>query len=146
MADEGASKPIKAWAVTAGEYSDYSVCAVFERQGDADQAMLAGLGDDTREIMYYPAGAELPRRVGYWRAWGTIWPDDRVEGPTANPEEMWTSFVAEPVPTKRAVLRENEYLGRVSIVAECLTEAGALKAVADRIAQRRSERLESTDA
>lgn len=56
------------YAVSAGEYSDYSVHAIFERREDAEAAIASGFGGRSydhphvEEFDYYASGV-LPKRV-----------------------------------------------------------------------------------
>ena len=49
-------------ALTSGEYSDFGVCALFERREDAEAAMHAGAGDSVAEYPLY-GPEELPKQV-----------------------------------------------------------------------------------
>lgn len=60
------TKPRRVWIVTSGEYSDYGVCAAFEREEDAHAAQSAGLGDRVQDFAYYPVGAAMPTSAVVW--------------------------------------------------------------------------------
>jgi len=76
------------WAVSTGEYSDYSVNAIFERREDAEAAIAAGfLGGsydkpEIQEMTFYAAGEQPVKRplITYY-GWvnvadGTVTRDD----------------------------------------------------------------------
>lgn len=46
----------KVWAIAEGEYSSWSVVAVFEREDEAAQAVAEGMADEVVELAYFPAG------------------------------------------------------------------------------------------
>lgn len=54
--------PTRIWAVSRGEYSDYSVLAVFIREQDAHAAVTAGFGEDVEEFDLYTHG-KVPVKV-----------------------------------------------------------------------------------
>lgn len=133
------------WAVTSGEYSDYRVRALFEREGDAHSAMATGLGDDVAEFRLYSAGAKLPEKVGYWRAFVSVdrdgVPDSR--GVVAYADEDWSSNPAFR-PPRRPRVTVNRVWGHgvTDLMAEALTEDAAKKALHDRVAKMRAEALD----
>jgi hypothetical protein len=131
----------KIWAVEEGSYSDYSVKALFERQEDADAAHAAGLGDDVSEFVLFGPG-ELPRKVGYWRAYGRLFLDGRREGPRAYPQSGWSSIGEFDPPTRPKVTEYRPMPGFIDFHSEAMTEKAAIKAVSDRMAQRAAEALE----
>lgn len=59
----GGPRPTTVWGLTRGSYSDYRICAIFERKEDAEAALNVrdarigwGGGEDVEEFSFYPAG------------------------------------------------------------------------------------------
>jgi hypothetical protein len=129
------------YAVTEGSYSDFGYRAIFELREDAERAQQAGLGDDVHEIRYYPAGASLPTKTEHWSA-GCQYDGDEYRTAYSYREEGWTSDLdlPEPGPVQAVDNRWRTGAGG-SIHASARTEAEAMKAVQDRVAQLRAERL-----
>ncbi len=135
-------EPRIVYAVTSGEYSDYRVEAIFEMQAGAEQAQRAGLGDGIIEITYYPAGAPGPTAVTVWRAGGEV----RLDGTGwTNEAYSRTEWTADPTfrPPIRPRVQEHSMHASISVSAEALTKEAAEKAVSDRVAKLRAERLEA---
>lgn len=66
------------WAVSTGVYSDYRVCAVFEKQDDAENWAQA-IGDEARveQIMHVPAGVRPFKQTVYGQS-ANLWDNGEV--------------------------------------------------------------------
>jgi hypothetical protein len=139
------------------------VVALFEREEDADAAVLAGVGTNTYDEAYtetftlFPAGA-LPRKVAYWRTYASVNADgtqaevsaDKLM--SARAHEGWTGVDPE-IPGRRPTVTVTEHRQyhdgpvirrQVQVIAR--TEQAAIKACSDAVAKLRAEALESEQA
>jgi hypothetical protein len=131
------------WAVTDGEYgeySDYRIKALFETKEAADAARKSGLGDNVDEMPYYPAGVPGPRKHSYWLAFATRRDDEMwVEGHHYR-EDDWDCDEP-PVRRPRVFMHETGSWASMRVVAR--TEEAAIKVRADKIAQLNAAAIEA---
>jgi hypothetical protein len=139
------------WAVTSGEYSDYRVIAMFEREEDARAALEAGLaGDycpDVTQLPYFPAGVK-PRRVTVHRAAATAYRKGKLADVAVRTysEVEWV-FGQNPAP-QRPRVRESRWANgsAIGVVVECANAELAEKALRDRLARLYAEFAGVADA
>jgi hypothetical protein len=130
------SKPQVLFAVTDGEYSDFSVIAVFERATDAEDARLAGLGDDVIEMPYFPAGS-VPKRVRVHRAQATAYRNGRLQDVAVREFSTDEWVLGDNPASRRPRVKESRWPNGagVGVVVECASANLALKALHDRLAR-----------
>ncbi len=122
----------KIWAVSRGDYSDYEVQAVFEREEDAEAAVEDGYGEYVEEFRLFRAG-ERPVKARYWRAQNYPW----------NRADPWGVTVGEVVVFDEDVPKhrygdDQSQTGVRCFWAESTDMERAVKSVADRIFRHRS--------
>lgn len=131
------------WAVTSGEYSDYSVNAVFETEEGAREAIALGLGEDVRALDYYRTGDKPVRRETWIAYSGRIEADGSRTPGSMNmvPREAgrMTSWAPSSRPTDRPTVTEDRERGGLWITVEAPTKEMAEKVLHDRIAKARAE-------
>lgn len=131
------------WIATSGSYSDYAINAVFEREEDAQAAVDDGFADIVEEHRLYAAG-ETPTKTHYWIAHNR---PRTGSDPWEIHIEPRITFAEEPV-----VHEHGEYpvyppeRGLMCFWAKSLDRERAVKSVADRIFQHRSQEPEGPPA
>ena len=133
------------YLVTSGSYSDYSVCAAFEREEDAlrMKADARMEGDYVEEMIYFGKG-EQPEVATVYHARGAYGNLDSVEcdyAPTV------TEGGYDWPPPSRPQVRENVHLrhDERGVTAKCVDRDAAIKAVKDRIAARMGRGVEADE-
>lgn len=131
----------KIWGIADGEYSDYRVLALFEREEDARAALANGMGDDVQEFDFVRAGGPLPRKVAIWDANSGLSVDGDPDRVTVHRYERWVTDVSDP--TKRPTVEEwdMDYRFGHRIVVTAGSEEAARKVLADRMAKWRAAKL-----
>lgn len=127
-------------ALTAGEYSDFSVCALFERREDAEAAMHAGAGDYVAEYPLY-GPEDLPKQV-------TVHYGNAVLGPAGMAhmdKEPWFHMrvvwdFASPTGALFNATALTDKHGWLRFHAEGTDSAAVVKSVSDRYAKALAER------
>lgn len=124
----------KLWAVSSGEYSDYSVNAVFDTEEDARAAVALGVGDDVLEMDYYRSGDRPVKRHVWFAHSGRITAEGVHERAnlSANVHEIWTP---ESRLASRPVVREQREGKGVWVDVQAPTKELAEKVLHDRIAK-----------
>jgi hypothetical protein len=127
------------WAISSGDYSDYSVNAVFDTEEDARAAIALGLGERLEEMDYYRAG-DTPVKREIWQAHsGRINADGSMAIP-ANEAGRMTPWVPSSRPDRPKVTEEREN-GGIWITVEAPSKEMAEKVLHDRVAKARAELL-----
>lgn len=130
------------YMVTSGSYSDYRVDGVFLSEKDAEAAVAADFGDDYDQIDLYEEG-ELPTKVGYWCASGTIGKSgEMLSAPSAFYRTTWQRHPDTFLPRPDVTHDYATWIGGWYVVSQARTEEDALKVVRDRLARRAAELLE----
>lgn len=136
-----ANRVRRLWAVTTGEYSDYRVNAVFEREEDARAFIDSGFGSDSygadvTEMPYVPAGVR-PRRLTVHCTSATAYRRGKLGDVAVRTysEVVW-DLGDNPAP-RRPRVWENRWAdgSAVSVNAACSNPTLAEKAVRDRLAR-----------
>lgn len=131
------SEPL--WMITAGEYSDYGVLAVFDHRADAEIALRAGMGDRIEEIMRIPVGGEVVR-------WHCVQARCvlKADGSDLHPPQTWDLYEPQWRPKLATARRPPEVDieledGRTYITVLAETEEIAMKVLRERVAKTRAE-------
>ncbi len=128
------------WAISSGEYSDYSVNAVFDTEEDARAAIALGLGERLEEMDYYRAG-DKPIKREIWQAHsGRINADGSMAVPEPHEAGRMTPCVPSSRPDRPKVTEEREN-GGIWITVEAPSKEMAEKVLHDRVAKVRAELL-----
>ena len=127
------------WAVTSGEYSDYSVCGIFDTEDDAKAAVALGLGEDVCQFPYYPKG-DKPVRRELWQITVSVRADGTLNHPATKawPHKKWVSV---STPTDRPWVEREDEGGHTWLEVYAPTKEQAEKVLHDRVAQVRAEKL-----
>lgn len=119
------------WAISSGSYSDYGVHLLCETEEQAKQAVAAMGGDYRVEgFDYFPIGSG-PGVYRWFRATG-------LEGSLDVRVSEWRAFGQAPLRprVRKSVWRDNA--PSVLIEATCRDRTAAIKAVKDRLIQRKA--------
>lgn len=140
-------QPRELYAVSEGDYSDYRIRALFEREEDAEQARALGLGDRVETILLYPSGL-LPQRQPRWQAQATIWTDGYMNGGgtvRTQPRHTWPE-VDDPALLNQQFppveIRENPARNGWTVYVYSDSEERARKICSDEVAKLKAQALE----
>jgi hypothetical protein len=142
----------KVWILESGEYSDYRVGCIFEREEDAEAAVAAGLGEDYSErILFAPGVLPVKTRRG-WNGAARLDHDGYESAPYAHPHDVHDADELDPKPVElypeRVEVKVHKQQVRVAQNGpyDCLLTArgrdreDVLKALSDRMGRLKAER------
>lgn len=131
----------KLWAVTSGEYSDYSVDGIFETEEDARAAVRLGYGEDVKPIDFFRAGDAPVKRLVWYARSGPITPEGVVANGWDREARQEVTWKAASAQLDRPEVEQDREGDRIWIYVEAPTKELAEKVLHDRIAQARAELL-----